>query len=76
MKLSGGIAQWLRVFSACPEDPGWFDSQNPCGGSQLFTSPDSGDPQLSSGLHGQQICIWCTDIYAGKTFIHIYFDLS
>ena len=36
------------------------------------------DPLLSSGHHDQQIniYIWYTDIYAGKTFIHIYFDLS
>lgn len=45
-----------------------FNSQHIHGCSHLSVP---GDLMLSFGLWGHQACTWCTEIYGGKTFMHI-----
>lgn len=62
---AGEIAKWLRAFTVVSEDPG-FNSQNPCGSSELLITLVPGDPVPFSGLFAYQAHTWCTYIDAGN----------
>ena len=58
------MAQWLRALFSFPEDEGLIPS------THLTVTPVPGDLMISSGLHGPQAPMLCSDIYAGKASTH------
>lgn len=61
---AGEIAEWLRALTVVSEDPG-FNSQHPCGNSELIITLVPGDPVPFSGLFAYQAHTWYTYIDAG-----------
>jgi hypothetical protein len=66
----GGSAV-IRALAALTEDLGSVPSTHKAASSQLSVTPGPEDLTLSSGLHGHQICMQCTDVFLGRTPLHI-----
>lgn len=50
----------------------WFDSQPPCGSSQLSATPVPGDLMFCFDVHRHRLCVWCINTHANKTHTHAH----
>ena len=66
---AGEMAQWLGALAVLPEDLGSIPGACKAANCHLLT-PVAGQLIQPSGLYGIGN-IWCIDIHAGKTHIHI-----
>ena len=64
-----GLSLAVKSTRSSSGGPG-FNCQHPHRGSKLSVNLISGDPMSSSGLHGHQACMQCTNIDADKTLTH------
>lgn len=62
-------APWLKALDVLAENQGSTSSVH--GISQPSETPIPGDLRLSSGLYKYHVCMWDTEIHAGKVLIHI-----
>jgi hypothetical protein len=64
------MAKGLGALAAFAEDP-WVQSQAPTWQLTNTYNPSSRGSNASPSLSGHTTCMWCINIHAGKTPIHI-----